>query len=344
MRRAACVVLVGFVLVFGIAMTSGPLRAESWSIIALGDMPYDKAPHTPYRRLLSAVAASNAELVIHVGDTKAARLPCTVGWHDWVLAGLNAIGKPVLYTPGDNEWTDCRPRDSMGLAPSASLAYLRGAYFPTDRTLGRGMPLRSQRADGYPENRLMAHRGIVIVALHVVGTFNNGGRNGDSAAEVEEMLRERAAREAATLRWLHAAFDEAERTAASGIVVALHANAWCVMRNDHEKWRAAFGETVKALAERTLRFGRPVIALHGDTHHYDVSNPFSEAAWPGRFNRFERVEVFGARNHHAVRIVVDASVHRFFRIEPFIVADNPPPKPTNRNFCTLPKPPVANQR
>src|SRR5215510_13036424 len=64
-------------------------------------------------------ADSKVRLVMHVGDIHSGSMPCTgaglnpipatanPGWNQGIFNLFEEFKDPVIYTPGDNEWTDC---------------------------------------------------------------------------------------------------------------------------------------------------------------------------------------------------------------------------------------------
>jgi hypothetical protein len=70
--------------------------------------------------LLDSVNADReVSLVIHVGDIHSGSMACTSagilppvstsdpGWNQGIFRKFQQFKVPVVYTPGDNEWTDC---------------------------------------------------------------------------------------------------------------------------------------------------------------------------------------------------------------------------------------------
>src|SRR5437763_7258847 len=71
----------------------------------IGDYPYTPDQVPQFDLLLDAINAEKPALVLHVGDVGAQ--PCTDAALNNSLGALNRLTMPVVYTPGDNEWTDC---------------------------------------------------------------------------------------------------------------------------------------------------------------------------------------------------------------------------------------------
>ena len=63
---------------------------------------------------------------------------------------------PLIYTPGDNEWTDCRPISKYD--PNERLDRLRQLFFAAPRSLGQRSRALTRQSDlvnyGLPENLL----------------------------------------------------------------------------------------------------------------------------------------------------------------------------------------------
>lgn len=87
----------------------GVAAAQALRFVALGDMPYgppDKS-YLPYRALIERVNALQPAFTIHVGDIKAGSTLCSDEEFAAQLEHFGRYAGPVIYTPGDNEWTDC---------------------------------------------------------------------------------------------------------------------------------------------------------------------------------------------------------------------------------------------
>ena len=89
------------------ALTSLGARAESFSFALLGDTPYSATERALLPQELDEIGESGARFVIHIGDFKNGGSLCS----DEVFADrkqlFDAAPLPVVYVPGDNDWTDC---------------------------------------------------------------------------------------------------------------------------------------------------------------------------------------------------------------------------------------------
>ena len=95
-----------------------------------GDSPYGTTP-TDTSQLLATPAfiqAINADrdvdLVIQVGDIHSGKQFCTQAYDQSVYDLWSRFVDPLVYTPGDNETTDCHKKAEGG-----------GAYNPTTRQI-----------------------------------------------------------------------------------------------------------------------------------------------------------------------------------------------------------------
>lgn len=305
MRRLA---LAAVLLATGLAHA----KAEPFTFIALGDMPYGppEEVYAPFEALIGEINDRTPDLVIHVGDTMGGT-PCSDQALDEQLAFLNSITAPVLYTPGDNEWTDCHRGSAGTFDPLDRLAYIRRTYFadPATSLGGTAIALAHQGSDGYPENARTTHKGVAFITAHVVGS-NNNFEIRDLAA-VEEFF----ARNRATIVWLEQSFDAAGD--ADAIVLAIHADMFEFDFNEwkRERWlrHSGFGQFGEVLKTQARRFAKPVLLIFGDSHRHRVFHPFVNTA-----PNVLAMEVFGSPSMDAVSVTVDTSREQPFSFTPVI--------------------------
>ncbi|MFN3259093.1 MAG: hypothetical protein ACE37J_00905 [Pikeienuella sp.] len=304
MRRAAA---------FAALLFAAPAAAEPISFIAIGDMPNgDPEIVLPaYEALIDVINARDPALVIHVGDVKAVAAPCSDEALREQAALLGRIAAPVLFTPGDNDWTDCHLEAAGAHDPRERLAFLRAAFFGEGRWSRRAEPepLERQAKAGFPENTRLRPGPILFVTLHVVGS-NNGfeSRNPEAVAEF-------FAREAAALAWLEESFAVAGDAAA--VVVALHADMFAEGFEPfpRERWQggSGFARIGPALRDAALAYGKPVLLIHGDGHVFGLDRPLRRTA-PNLF----ALEVFGAPDMHGVEITADPARREVFSFAPIL--------------------------
>ena len=309
-------VMMGYGIFYGIVPGFGLVSAESLKpgasikIIALGDMPYGKPKkvYPPYEALIGAINKRNPEIVIHVGDTKGGG-NCTNEILDQQLAFMNTFNAPVLYTPGDNEWTDCYKSSRGQDEPLERLNYIRKTYFShPNRSLGKStIDVEHQGGAGYPENVRLLYKDIMIMTAHIVGSNNNFNVRKISA------MQEFFARNISTIAWLKESFTKAANVKI--IVIAIHADMFKSRFNKHgrERWLphsgfAQFGTALQAVAQA---FSKPVLLIFGDSHVHKVFQPF-----PKFTPNVTAVEVYGHHDMHAVEIKIDTSSTKPFTFKP----------------------------
>lgn len=286
--------------------------AEPFTFVALGDMPYGNPEdvYAPYQTLIDTVNARAPVLVVHVGDTKSGSTECSDQMLDDQLGFLNAFAAPVLYTPGDNEWTDCHRSAAGGFDPLDRLAYIRSAYF-ADRatTFGQSAAeVTSQAESGYPENARLMMNDVMFMTAHVVGSNNNFEIRDMSA--VEEFM----ARDAANLAWLEESFAAATEAEAAALVLAIHADMFEFDFNEfgNANWlrHSGFANFGPALKTEAAAFGKPVLLIYGDSHVFRQMRPF-----PADAPNVMSLEVPGAADMHAVEVSVDPATSGVFSVQ-----------------------------
>lgn len=295
----------------------------------IGDVPYGAPVGIPYRPFLNVIDEVNADpqirFVLHAGDIKSGSERCSDELFADRLAYFQRFEDPFILTPGDNEWTDCHRVNNGAFAPLERLAKLRDVFYPVPgQTLGRNpVQLDSQAALGHPENMRWSHRGVVFATLHVVGS-NNGLAAFDPASPVKRSAAddaEVAARSAATLEWMHAAFDLAESRNAPGVFLMMQANPGLeFILNGVD--RRGFEILLTQLEQRVAAYGKPVVLAHGDSHYYRADKPRLDklAVLPN----FTRVETFGAANVHWIRVTVEPHSDDVFFFDAEIVPTTTP--------------------
>jgi hypothetical protein len=320
MRRAAYV-FVAFSVCLGASAQTGP---NAFSFVAFGDVPYRDADIAKVDRLIGAINRLKPAFTIHVGDIKSGSAPCADADLARSIAQINTVEGPVVYTIGDNEWTDCYRRSAGGFNPRERLAKLRELAFPKPGvSLGRAPFAVENQAQTMPrfakfvENQRFAKNGVVFIVPHVVGS-NNGFEPQDAEAAAEFFERN-----AANVAWINDGFRVATETGAKAVVIAFQANVYELRQNYPAMPRASgFIDTVQAIAKGARAFGRPVLVVHGDHHALELES-FKDTALRPVPNTF-RLQVPGDELVHAVRILVDPDTPGVFGFVPLIVPENGP--------------------
>lgn len=212
-----------------LVLSVAPVQAQQgFSFVALGDLPYgspDKA-YGPYRNLIDRINTLDSDFSIHVGDFKSGSTLCSDEEFAQQNAHFQRFKGAVVYTPGDNEWTDCHRANNGSYDPLERLAALRQRFYTPGRSLGQ-QPLALQNQSDvmpthgrYVENQRWMHQGTLFATLHMVAS-NNNFETRDLAA-VQEFFE----RDAANVAWIEATFEQARQRQASALVLAFQADVF----------------------------------------------------------------------------------------------------------------------
>jgi hypothetical protein len=272
-----------------LALSSLPAWAtapDALRFIALGDTPYSEEESRVLRdQLAPAIRAAAPAFLVHYGDFKNGKTNCSkallTGQRDQIYGLLPGR---VLYTPGDNEWTDCDrsilsyPEPELG-----KLDLIRKLFFSP----APGLPVswRATRQANFPENARWSMGGIMFVTLHWVGT--NNGRKEIQRDDTDLALAMVDAREQANRVWLDTAFQHALAEDSQALVLITHAD---VTHNMDERPCTlqersncdAFADFRQQLRQRAHGFSssKPVLLIHGDTHPYCWDKQFGGPTAP----------------------------------------------------------------
>jgi hypothetical protein len=310
-------------LVVALALPSA-VRAERFSFMAIGDMPYNlPGDYVAFDRVIARINVLRPAFTIHVGDIISGQTRCDDALFLRVRDMFATFDGALVYTPGDNEWTDCHRPNSGRFDPIERLARVREMFFPDPtRSLGK-VPLRvtPQSADAryskFIENARWERAGIVFATVHIPGSNNNLQR--DQAA-VNEYIE----RNAANLAWIDAAFARAQESGAKGVVLAFQAHLRFDKEPPETDLRSGFNDTLNALKRNAIAWGKPVLLIHGDQHHLVIDQPL---IGPGRkrIMNVTRLMVHGEDEVHATMINVDTDDPDLFSYKPVYIQENIPP-------------------
>jgi hypothetical protein len=296
-----------------------------FSFVALGCMPYGKDNFAAYERLLGEINRHRPAFTVHCGDTKAGSEAPTEAILLQVRTWFNTLEGAVIYTPGDNEWTDVHRTNHGAADPLVWLGKVRSLYFSAERSLGRApIPLVTQRRDPafakFVENARWSREGVIFATVHVVGSNNNNQPNVPGAVE------EFRARDAANAAWVRAAFAEARQTNAPGVAFFFQAepiNHLAAAQRDGRD--SGFLQFLTTMDEEARTFAKPVLLVHADEHRYRLEPKVTLIQSAGPLENVTRLETFGANNLHAVLVVVDPASPQVFQAGPLVVPSNPLP-------------------
>jgi hypothetical protein len=275
---------------------------SSLTVAVFGDWPYNQLLLDNAQLLLDSVNADGGvRAVIHVGDIHSGSQPCTSagklppistsnpGWNQAVFQVFQRFNAPLVYTPGDNEWTDChKSKEGASGDPLKELASVRGLFFSRPGvTLGldeMDVVTQAHALDAahptdaqFVENVIWEDAHVVFVTLNVPGSNDDTVAWTGSFANPAAQKQERDDRDAANGRWLETAFGVAHRRNAKAIVIVLQADMWDLTSLGADGLDG-YTPFVRHLADLALAFGRPVLLLNGDSHLFGADHPLANPA------------------------------------------------------------------
>ncbi len=279
--------------------------AAPQQFLVFGDMPYTPVDEAllsaPDGQLYQAVQQTPHLFVAHVGDMKSGATPCTDELLQGNYAMLDALSeKPLVYTPGDNDWTDC---DRKTLNPTFDelerLAFVRSQFATAQ------LPLANySRQPEQPENQAWRIDDVQYVTLHVVGT--NNARAQVFSSNAQTALAQTQKRDALNKHWLaqHTAGQAKEvgsdALAPAAVVIFIQADIY--QHNNYGPACSAQKQTLcDGLNQYQVLFDElakqsdiPVLLVHGDTAEFCFSQRES-GLWhlnaPGDFRVLDIAQV-----------------------------------------------------
>jgi hypothetical protein len=299
MRRALLTVLVPWLCMAGMGASAAATRAarapakpEVMRVALIADLPQWPAAEANMATLLDYFAERKLSLVIHAGGIKGDTESCS----DAVLGSrqqlLNQSPLPLIYVPGETDWSECQSPANGSFDPVERLNRLRELFFPEDATLGRHPRPVLRQSDqalfrSFRENMRMSIGDVLIVGLNVPGDNNHYRNEGGRNSEFED-------RREANRQWLARAFSVARQRGLNGIVVVAHAdphfaNGWekkgrptlldGFMRH---RTRDGYLEFKRQLRELSARFNGQVLLVHaggnGPESGFGIDKPLHDAA------------------------------------------------------------------
>ena len=318
-----------------LALGLGCAQAQTFSFGLWGDMPYQKAgDELKIPALLRSINQSDIAFSIYDGDIKDGSSKCTDDIYQSALNMFGQMNKPVVYVPGDNEWTDCHRLNNGGYDGLERLEHVRRIMFPTVNSLGkRTMALthQGQLGEKFVENTRFSHRGIVFATLNVPGSNNNkilddkdcANKSARTPAQCEASNAEYLDRDAANIGWLQQAFKAAKAQKARGLVLVIQADPGFDLPETEDKDESqapgvsGYRSFITSVVQETEQFAGQVLLVHGDTHFFKVDKPLYSPIKV--LANLTRVQTFGSPLIHWVRVTVEPKNPNVFAIQPVMV-------------------------
>lgn len=300
-------------LVALIFLITEPLAAQKpFYFFAIGDMPY----HNPediekFKMLTERINKERPAFTVHVGDIKNGSSDCSDAYNTMMLQMFNGFDAPLIYTPGDNEWTDCHRPAAGGYDQLERLEAIRRTFFRNNQSMGmKPMKFRSQSQvpgfEDYVENVIWRHRSVTFATVHVVGSNNNFKAAPESNEEFHK-------RDHANLHWLAEAFSSAKKNEDAAVVLVIHGAINYIPSETN-----GFSNIAEKLRAEVKEFAKPVLLVYGDHHRFQISKPLVDAE-DNLIQNFTALMVFGDTEMNAVRVTVNPGSKDVFTFSEFIL-------------------------
>jgi hypothetical protein len=314
------------------------LKVGLWGDEFYSDIPGIKKLQK--EQTIKSMNSHNLDFTIFAGDTKNGHTECTdqaIGKD--VADVFNSLKAPTLYSVGDNEWTDCHRISNGSMDPLDRLAFLRGYFFNKSTTQGKA-PIKVMRqgalGDAYSENSRFVKANVEFVALHIPGSNNNlvvtdkqcfkkSDRTWD---DCDKATAEYKARNAANLKWLKEAFDQARANKYAAILIAIQADIFFPFELSDGGFEEDFlpsldpavngyADFFHLLMKEIQTYKGQVLLVHGDSHYFKLDKAMVK---DGRaIANFTRVEVFGESDNSWVEMTVDPTTENVFSFKPVVL-------------------------
>ncbi len=318
---------------------------DAYAIGLWGDMPYSPlqaAVGVP--NLIADMNARHLRFSVHDGDLKAgSNSLCDDALYHQALDYFDALQAPAMFTPGDNDWTDCDRPSNGGYNSRERLDRERLVLFSTPFSLGQRRLRQDVQTEALclglagfvpcVENRRWTVGRVTYATLNIPGSCNNLCDTAPDAAEF-------AARNAANIKWLRETFAAAKARRSVAVMLISQANpGW----DQSDPTRAplrdpktlaqtdgapdGFKDFLLALRDEVIAFRKPVAYVHGDSHYHRIDRPFLDSAGR-RLENFTRIETFGDNAGNGnndvqwLKVVVDPGSREVFAYQAMIVPGN----------------------
>lgn len=292
---------------FVFLLSTTHVSAATFRFVALGDLPYgsDETAGVKYRQLITQINALNPEFSIHVGDFKAGSAHCSDEEFERQRKHFDLFKGALIYTPGDNDWTDCGRKSNGSYDPLERLEKLRSQFFKPDKSLGQAPLAVATQAKTMPqystyiENQRWQFASTLFTTVHIVGSDNRFAPN-NADAEKEFLARDQA-----NIAWIKEAFRVAAGQKLQTLVFAFQADVIRGMSRsgtwaEKTGFHASIEQTLLPLAKD---FKGSVLIVHGDSHTFEFDQAFLLNSQV--LKNVYRLEVPGAKTTGAVSVTVD---------------------------------------
>lgn len=281
-------------------------QAEVWQVGLIGDVPYSDDERRELPRLLEKMADKKLDFIAHIGDFKHGKDRCDDSLFADRYRLFNASRVPFVFTPGDNEWTDCGRLSNGAYDPQERLNKLRSLFWKDNQSLGQKKFSLERQPGAYREHARFRLGPVLFVSLNIPGGNNNFGTTEVASPEF-------LARNPAVLAWIRENFALARRENLAGIVLLFQANPGFkrfAQGIPHNGYR----DFLTLLDQETSAFPGQVLVVHGDSHHNRIDHPLRDRKGK-RLKRFSRIETFGYPMMGWTQVTIDSESGKLFSFE-----------------------------
>jgi len=334
-------------------------KTFEYAIGLWGDLPYsDLQAQTGVPNLIADMNDQELQFIVHDGDLKAGSgtpgsvtpTTCSPALYQQALGFFNAYRRASIFTPGDNDWTDCDRASNGGYNSLERLDNERQLFFSTDLSQGQHpLQLEVQQTPSCPgfgggapgvytqvrcsENRRWELHNVMYATFNVQGSCNNLCDTNPDPAEEQ-------GRTTADIAWLQQAFAAAKANHDVAVMLISQADpGWDKSDATRGPLRDpktlvetdgapdGFHDWLVAVRAATIDFGLPVAYVNGDSHYFRIDKPLQDASGR-RVENFTRVETFGDNQGNGnqdvnwLKVLVDPESRDVFAFEPQIVPAN----------------------
>jgi len=327
-------------------------QGGTYAIGLWGDLPYSDAQAlVGVPNLIADINAQELAFTVHDGDLKGGNgtpgsvtpTICSDALYEQALGFFNALRAPAIFTPGDNDWTDCDRPSNGAFSSLERLDHERALFFSTPFSLGQHRlrtevqtaPLCKGTSGLVPcvENRRWTIGRVTYATFNVQGSCNNLC---DTAPDPDEYQH----RNAATLAWLQETFDEAAQRNSVAVMIIAQADPGFDLTDgtrgplrdpktlvETDANPDGYHDFLVALRDHAIAFRRPVAYVHGDSHYFRVVKPLLDSRGQ-RLENFTRVETFGDNQANGtndvnwLKVIVDPRSREVFAYQPQVVPGN----------------------
>ena len=337
----------------GVGGINGNANAP-YAIGLWGDLPYSSIQESVgLPNLIDDMNSQKLAFTVHDGDLKTGNgAPiCDDALYDRALGWFNGLDAPAIFTPGDNDWTDCDRPNNGSFSSLERLSHERQVFFKNPTTLGRRTFTQEVQStlclgehkdhtrfkEPCSENRRWTYGGVTYATLNVQGTCNNICGDGPDPDEF-------ALRNPANIAWLRETFEVAKALDSAAVMLIAQADpGWdktdgtrtlirdanTLIQDASIKDPDGYYDYLIALRDEVIAFQRPVAYVHGDSHYFRIDRPLLNSLGV-RLENFTRVETFGdnasaitrTNDVQWLKVLVDPSSREVFAYQAQIVPAN----------------------